>query len=192
MIKDEGAIVLTATQPFASNLIMSNIKMFKYEWIWHKSKCGSSFTAKYRPLSKHENILVFGKGKTKYNPQMNEGEPYKRKYTLSKTNNHKYGIRGAEADNKGTRHPSTVQYFQQKWRRQDQLHPTQKPVPLFEYLIKTYSNENDLILDNCAGSGTTGVAAFNTNRNCIMIEKELEYCDIIKNRMNELTIQNRL
>jgi site-specific DNA-methyltransferase (adenine-specific) len=188
IIKDNGAIVLTASQPFTSALVMSNIKMFKYEWVWGKSKCGSPLTAKYRPMAKHENVLVFGKGVVKYNPEMVEGSPYKRDFTPAKLNNHKFGIKGAKTDNKGTRYPDTVLFFQQKWRRQDQLHPTQKPVALFEYLIKTYTNEGDLVLDNCAGSGTTGVAAKNLNRNFILIEKERRYCKIARDRLKQETL----
>src|SRR5574344_190993 len=197
IIKDNGAIVLTASQPFTSALIMSNLKMFKYEWIWHKSKCGSAFTSKFRPQQKHENVVVFGKGKIKYNPQMVLGEPYYRKRKSNKNglkpNNHKLGvISESETINNGERYPETVQYFQQKWRRQDQLHPTQKPVALFEYLIKTYTNEGDLVLDNCAGSGTTAIACINTNRNYILMEKEQKYYDIIQDRIKEHTNQINL
>ena len=176
IMKKDTAILLFGTGVFAFKLALSNEKMYKYDIIWHKSKCGSSFTAKYRPLAKHENILVFGKGKTKYNPQLLPGEPYKRKWTEHKKNNMKYGFK-VEHNNIGTRHPSTVQFFQQKWRRQDQLHPCQKPVELIEWIIKSYSNEGDIVLDNCCGSGTTGEAAINTNRNWIMIEKEQEFYD---------------
>ncbi len=193
IIKDNGAIVLTASQPFTSALVMSNVKNFKYEWIWHKSKCGSAFTSKYRPQQKHESVLVFSKNnkKTIYNPQMVEGEKYYRKRKSNKNgekpNNHKLGvISESETINNGTRYPSTVQYFQQKWRRQDQLHPTQKPVALFEYLIKTYTNEGDLVLDNCAGSGTTAIACINTNRNYILMEKEQIYFDVANKRIEEL------
>jgi site-specific DNA-methyltransferase (adenine-specific) len=187
IIKDNGAIVLTASQPFTSALVMSNIKMFKYEWIWEKSKCGSPLTAKFKPMSKHENVLVFGNGRIRYNPQMVDGTPYSR---TSKTgvNNMGYGANSefVYGSKDGKRHPKTVQYFQQKWRRQDQLHPTQKPVALFEYLIKTYTNEGDLVLDNCAGSGTTGVACKNLNRNFILIEKEPEYINIINQRLTNI------
>jgi site-specific DNA-methyltransferase (adenine-specific) len=186
--KKDAAIVLFGTQPFTSSLIMSNPKQFKYEWIWHKSKSGSAFTAKYRPVSKHENILVFGKGKTKYNPQKIEGEPYKRNRVAltDKINNHDIGFngKGIFSENDGFRYPITIQFFQQKWRRQDQLHPTQKPVEMMEYLIKTYTNENDLVLDNCMGSGTTCLAAKNLNRQFIGIEKEEEYYNIAVKRLN--------
>ena len=184
LIKDNGAIVLTASQPFTSALVMSNPKMFKYEWVWGKSKCGSPLSAKYRPMAKHENIIVFGKGVIKYNPEMLVGEPYKRDFTPLKLNNHKFGIKGAKTDNKGTRYPDTVLFFQQKWRRQDQIHPTQKPVALFEYLIRTYTNEGDTVLDNCAGSGTTAIACLNTNRNAILIEKDESYYKAALDRFN--------
>ena len=187
IIKENGAIVLFGTQPFTSSLIMSNIKRFKHEIIWHKSKSGSGFTAKYRPIAKHESILVFGKGKIKYNPQMVEGTPYRRVHKVNENciNNHKYGfnIRESITENKGERYPESVQYFPQKWRRQDQLHPTQKPVELCEWLIKSYSNEGDLILDNSMGSGSTGVACINLNRDFIGIELDEKYYNIAKQRI---------
>jgi len=183
IMKKDTAIVLFANGLFAAKLAMSNEKMYKYEIIWHKSKCGSPLTAKYKPLSKHENILIFGKGRTKYNPQMLEGEPYKRKWTPNKTNNMEFGIKGVQTNNKGTRHPSTVQFFQQKWRRQDQVHPTQKPIELLEWLIKSYSNEGDVVLDNTMGSGSCMIAAINTNRKYIGIEMNEEYFNIAKDRI---------
>jgi len=187
VIKQNGAIVMTASQPFTTTLIASNMKMFKYCWVWKKSKCGSPFSAKYRPLCKHEDVLVFSKngGKTQYLPQMTKGEPYKRAYTPTKTNNMKYGISGVETDNKGTRHPTTIIDIRQKWRRQDQVHPTQKPVALMEYLIKTYTNEGETVLDFTMGSGTTGVACKNLNRNFIGIEKDDKYFEIAEKRINE-------
>jgi len=185
IIKDNGAIVLTASQPFTSALVMSNIKMFKYEWIWGKSKCGSPLAAKYRPMAKHENILVFGKGVVKYNPEMLYGEPYKRDFTPIKLNNHKFGIKGAKTNNSGTRYPDTVLFFQQKWRRQDQLHPTQKPIALFEYLIKTYTDKKDLVLDSCIGSGTTAVACQKLGRRFIGIEIDPKYCEIANKRLSQ-------
>jgi site-specific DNA-methyltransferase (adenine-specific) len=189
IIKDDGAIALFGTGLFAYKLALSNEKMYKYEIIWHKSKSGSSFTAKYRPVQKHENILIFGKGKVIYNPQLEEGEPYYRKRKANngdKPNNHKLGvISESETINNGFRYPSTIQFFQQKWRRQDQLHSTQKPIELIEWLIKSYSNEGDIILDNCAGSSTTAIAAINTNRNWIMIEKDEKYYDLSVKRIND-------
>jgi site-specific DNA-methyltransferase (adenine-specific) len=183
IIKPDGNIILFGTGLFAFKLALSNEKMYRYDMIWKKSKCGSPLTAKYMPLKKHELILVFGNGAAKYNPQMTEGLPYKRKWTPNKINNMKYGIGGVITDNKGTRHPTTVLDFPQKWRRQDQIHPTQKPLPLLEWVVKTYSNENDLILDNCMGSGTTCLAAKNTGRKFIGIEKEEKYFNIAKTRL---------
>ena len=161
--------------------------MYKYDWIWHKSKCGSAFTSKYRPQQKHEVILVFGKGRVNYYPIMREGTPYYRKRKANngtKPNNHKLGvISESETINNGFRYPETVIFFQQKWRRQDQYHPTQKPVALLEYLIKTYTNEGKAVLDNCMGSGSTGVACVNTNRNFIGIELDENYFNIAKERI---------
>lgn len=189
IIKDDGAIALFGTGLFAYKLALSNEKMYKYEIIWHKSKSGSSFTAKYRPVQKHENILIFGKGKVVYNPQLEEGEPYYRKRKANKgdkPNNHKLGvISESETTNNGFRYPATVQYFQQKWRRQDQLHSTQKPVELIEWLIKSYSNEGNIVLDNCVGSGTTAIACINTNRNFIVMEKDNIEFNKAKKRIDE-------
>ena len=187
--KKDAAILLFGSGLFLYQLAMSNKKMFKYELIWHKSKSGSSFTAKYRPVQKHENILVFGNGKVKYNPQLEVGEPYYRKRKPNKgdkPNNHKLGvISESETVNYGFRYPSTVQFFQQKWRRQDQKHPTEKPVELFEWLIKSYTNENELVLDNTIGSGTTAFACKRTNRNFIGIEKDKIYFNKATKLLNE-------
>ena len=194
IIKDNGAIVLFGTGLFAYKLALSNEKMYKYEIIWHKSKSGSSFTAKYRPVSKHENILVFGKGRVKYNPQLEEGEPYYRKRKENKgdkPNNHKLGVVSeSETKNDGFRYPSTVQFFQQKWRRQDQVHPTQKPVPLLQWLVRSFTNEGDIVLDNTMGSGSTGVACINTNRNFIGMELDDKYFEIAEKRIND-TIKDK-
>jgi site-specific DNA-methyltransferase (adenine-specific) len=182
IIKDNGAIVLTASQPFTSALVMSNVKMFKYEWIWDKVNRYTGYAScKYAPLKRHENVLVFG-GK-KFNPQMTTGKPYK------KTGDYSSKITGQGkikkvGENTGTRYPHTVLSFNGDDKKNGFLHPTQKPVALFEYLIKTYTNEGDLVLDNCAGSGTTGVACKNLNRNFILIEKEQEYIDIINERLS--------
>lgn len=190
IIKSGSALVLFGTEPFSSYLRISNIKNFKYDWVWEKSKSGSAFTAKYRPVNKHEMISVFGKGVIKYIPQVTEGKPYSRVHNTTEcdVNNHKIGFnkRKVETHNNGFRYPITVQKFQQKWRRQDQLHPTQKPVALFEYLIKTYTKEGELVLDNCCGSGTTGIACKNTKRNFIQIEQDPNYCKIAKERLNTL------
>ena len=187
VIKPNGACVLFSAQPFTTNLIYSNMKCFKYSMVWKKSKCGSPLTAKYKPLTKHEDINVFSlhKKTLKYYPQMSEGKPYKRKFTENKVNNMGFGIKGVETDNNGTRHPTTILDYPQQWRRQDQVHPTQKPVALLEYLIKTYTNEGETVLDFTAGSFSTGVAALNTNRKFVGVEMDEKYFEIGVNRMSD-------
>ena len=185
LVKPKGNILLFGSGLFAYRLALSNEKKFRYELIWKKSKCGSPLTAKYMPMKKHETILVFGDSASYYEPQMQEGEPYKRKFTPNKTNNHHFGICGTEHKNEGWRHPSTVLDFPQKWRRQDQVHPTQKPVELMEFLVKSYCPENGLVLDNCMGSGSTGVACMNTNRRFIGIEKDEKYFGIASKRIED-------
>jgi len=181
--KDNAAIVLTASQPFTSALVMSNPRIFKYEWIWEKEQGVGFQLVKYRPLIKHESCLVFSKRTPKYNPQrvlMSQSLIRKRKSgsngksetsPLSKSNN--------RTDVYTHKSPDNFLYFQ----RDRGLHPTQKPVSLFEYLIKTYTNEGDLVLDNCAGSGTTGIACINSNRKYILMEKEEKYYEIIQDRI---------
>lgn len=183
IIKDNGAIVLTASQPFTSALVMSNPKMFRYEWVWDKKIPGGMAYCRFQPMRQHENILVFCNGKTKYNPQ----------FTLRNIPIKAGGNSQSQINNKGiekplkktytTKQPTTLIEFMKI--RQEAIHPTQKPVALFEYLIKTYTNEGDLVLDNCAGSGTTAIACVNLNRNYILIEKEQEYIDIINKRIHE-------
>ena len=182
IIKPNGAIVLTASQPFTSALVMSNPKMFKYELIWDKVQGKQPFLAKIQPMKSHENIIVFAKSKTKYNPQMWKGKPYtdKRAGQLIKTT-HWVGHKRMDYENKSDRYPITIIKANNPNRAGQ--HPTQKPVALFEYLIKTYTNEGDLVLDNVAGSGTTGVACQNTGRNFILMEQEPEYVEIIKQRL---------
>jgi len=192
LIKHKGNILLFSSGMFTHQLALSNPKLYRYELIWKKSKCGSPFTAKYMPLKKHENILVFGESASYYKPQMSKGEPYKRDFTSYKKNNMEYGVKGCKTDNKGTRHPISVLDFPQKWRRQDQLHPTQKPVPLLEFLIKSYCREEGIVLDFTMGSGSTGVACLNTNRNFIGIELDKDYFNIAKERIKEAKIQRKL
>ena len=187
IIKDNGAIVLTASQPFTSALVMSNIKMFKYEWVWEKSKATGYLNSKIMPMVAHENVLVFGKGKIKYNPQKISGKPYNKGRAHRPTDVYGSQISVLVKNEDGTRYPRTVQYFITA-ESQGRLHPTQKPVALFEYLIKTYTNEGDLVLDNCAGSGTTGVACIKLKRNFILIEQLQEYVDIANKRLDSTTI----
>ena len=185
IIKDNGAIVLTASQPFTSALVMSNIKWFKYEWIWEKHK-GTNFNlVKKQPFKIHENILVFGG--SNYFPQMTEGEPYKLRgsHNINKDGGMWEGNKvGYSKDfDSSKRYPVSKLYFANHNQKENSFHPTQKPVALFEYLIKTYTNENDLVLDNTAGSGTTAIACLNTNRQFIVMEKEQKYYDIILKRV---------
>ena len=192
IIKPNGAIVLFGSQPFTSVLVASNLKMFKYEWIWEKA-VGSNFAvAKYQPLKEHENILVFCKGKSNYYPIKEERKGsgkarLKNGYKSNGTSTEVYG--GLQSNRKGKeyedlKYPSSVQYFNNRDKDRG-MHPTQKPTELFEYLIKTYTNENDLVLDNCAGSGTTTIACLNTNRQFIVMEKEQKYYNIILKRVGD-------
>lgn len=154
---------------------MSNPKMFKYEWIWDKKISGNPLLAKHQPLKVHESVLVFSKNKHLYAPIMRKG---KLRYKGGGHSN--LFNRDMKKSLSDEYYPISILDFSNSKRGP---HPTQKPVALFEYLIKTYTNEGDLVLDNCAGSGTTGVACKNTNRNYILIEKEPEYIEIINNRL---------
>lgn len=189
LLAPKGNIVLFGAGLFAFKLALSNEKLFRYDMVWKKSKCGSPLTAKYMPLKKHEMVLVFGKSASYYSPQMTEGTPYKRKWTPNKVNNMEYGIAGVQTDNKGTRHPITVLDFPQQWRRQDQMHPTQKPVELLEWIVNSFSKEYDTVMDNTMGSGTCGVACLKTNRNFIGIENEKQYFDIAEKRINQTALK---
>ena len=192
IIKDNGAIVLTASQPFTSALVMSNIKMFKYELIWEKEKGTDFGNANKKPMKAHENILVFYKKPPNYNKQFKDGEPYIRKaaknFIIGERTEKEAFKSLPRCSGKINITGDRIQHSVIKITRDNislgtNLHPTQKPVALFEYLIKTYTNEGDLVLDNTAGSGTTGVACKNLNRNFILIEQDEKYCDIIKERV---------
>ena len=186
IIKNNGAIVLTGSQPFTTDLIMSNRKLFRYELIWNKLR-GTNFpNANKMPLKSHENICVFYKKQPTYNPQKTKGKPYTRN-----RNNNKSRLKGSDVVcqtplanitiNNGDRFPLTILDIKKDYGS----HNTQKPVELMEWLIKTFTNENETILDNCMGSGTTGVACNNTNRNFIGIEKDLTYYNIACERINK-------
>jgi len=203
IIKDNGAIVLTVSQPFTSQIIHSNIKNFKYEWIWVKN-AGSNFaTTKYQPMKEHESVLIFGNntGLIKYNPIKQIRAPsgsarQKTPLTFNRKQKHEggdvYNDIGINNISKKMisvdRCPSSVQYFS----RERGLHPTQKPVALFEYFIKTYTNEGETVLDNCAGSFTTAIACINTKRNYICMEKEEKYFDIGEKRIKNHKAQLKL
>lgn len=182
IIKKGGAIVLTASQPFTTNLIASNIEWFKYNLVWVKPQGVDPFMAKIRPLNNIEDVLIFCDGKTIYNPQKTKGKPYSitrdKKTRIKETNG--TVMRETTTVNEGDRLPTRILEFKQ----QKGLHPTQKPTELFEWLIKTYTNEGMCVLDNTMGSGTTGVACINTGRNFIGIEKDEEYFKIAQERIN--------
>ena len=185
--KDNAAMVLTATQPFASMLTMSNLKQFKYDVIWEKTICSGQLNVKHRPLRAHESILVFYDKKPTYNEQKTNGKPYKIKREGNDTENCYCAQKASQKDNDGFRHAKSVIKIPNQ--RVKGGHPTQKPVALLEMLIKTFSDENDIVLDCCMGSGSTGVAAMNLNRKFIGIEKELKYFDMatsnIKSALND-------
>ena len=184
IIKDNGAIVLFAQTPFDKVLGASNLKLLKYEWIWEKEQGTGHLNAKKMPLKSHENILVFYKKLPIYNPQIigNEKRIVKRSGEKLKTTNYGDSIEIAKSEYAG-RYPKDVLKFN---RDKERLHPTQKPVDLLKFLIKSYTNEHDVVLDNCMGSGSTGVACINTNRNFIGIELEEKYFNIAKQRIEKV------
>lgn len=181
IIKPNGAIVLTAQTPFDKVLGASNLKMLRYEWIWEKTQATGHLNANNMPMKAHENILVFYKKKPTYNPQMTHGHERKVSTAHHKRNSSTgdiYGKSDSFKDYDSTdRYPRDVILFKSD-KQKEKLHPTQKPVALFEYLIKTYTNEGEIVLDNTAGSFTTPIACLNTNRKYIAIEKEKKYFNI--------------
>lgn len=187
IIKSNGAIVLTASQPFTSALVMSNPKMFRYEWIWEKDRASAFLDANKKPLKAHENILVFGEILPKYFPIKTINNKPSNVNGKAKGEHIKELLRGGIehriGGGKTDRFPRSVYKCNVPNHGEFGLHPTQKPVALFEYLIKTYTNEGETVLDNCAGSGTTAIACLNTNRNYILMEKEDKYFEMIENRI---------
>lgn len=171
--KDNAAIVLTCSPPLTYVLAMSNIERFKHEWVWNKVKPGAFAIAKYRPLRQHEDVLVFSNGKLNYKPIMVPQKSRKGKiYASSDSASVKYN--DGEERNYDEKYPKTIIEFSNA-NNKNKIHPTQKPIALFEYLIKTYTNEGELVLDNCSGSGTTAIACINTNRSYICMEKDETY-----------------
>ena len=186
IIKPNRAIVLFGSEPFSSNLRLSNIKQYKYDLIWDKNKGSQPQLAKIQPMKSHENISIFGNGKIIYNPQMEIGKPYIRNNKgSSKKDNMITSLKPIKQINTGFRYPKTILTFSRDFSAQSRLHPTQKPVALLEYLIKTYTNENETVLDFTMGSGTTGVACKNLNRNFIGIELDENYFNIAKERIGD-------
>ena len=194
MTKDYSAIVLFGSEPFSSILRTSNMDMYKYDWKWEKPSGANFLNFKYQPAKVHEDIIVFGKlatsysknGNMRYFPQMEKGTPYIQKSGKQKND---YGnstvrtpINSVVTVNSGERYPRSIQKFNLD---KEKNHPTQKPVALMEYLIKTYTNEGDIVLDFTMGSGTTGVACGNLNRDFIGIELDKKYFDIAVNRLSK-------
>jgi len=185
IIKDNSAIVLFSSQPFTSKLINSNMKNYKYTWYWIKNIKGNYLNAKRQPLRQVEEINIFNKHK--YFPQgIKEYNKIGRSGSGAKTTLQNYSN---EWFQEKTGYPSNVLYYDLD---KEKLHPTQKPIALCEYLIKTYTNEGEIVLDNCIGSGTTAIACINTNRNYIGFELDKEYYEIAKNRINKHIIDNNL
>lgn len=185
IIKDNGAIVLFGSEPFSSSLRMSNLKNYKYDWIWEKSKSTGFLNSKKQPLRCYENISVFYKKQPIYNPQMNFGKPYNKGKRKEQTEDDVYGRfnQVVVKNDDGMRYPRNVIYFKTAESEGQTFHKTQKPIALLEYLIRTYTNENDVVLDNCMGSGSTGVACKNLNRDFIGIELKEKYFNVAKERI---------
>ena len=184
VIKDNGAIVLFGSEPFSSKLRMSNIKNYKYDWIWDKNKGSNYASAKYMPLKIHETISVFSKGNKRvdYYPVMREGK-MRNKKSYSKGGGVYGSLKSDGKDNyNNLYYPVSILNYSNASQK-GKVHPTQKPVPLFEYLIKTYTNEGETVLDNCMGSGTTAISCLNTNRNFIGFEMDENYFNIATNRI---------
>lgn len=187
VIKPNGVIVLTAAQPFTSAVVMSNPHMFKYQWVWDKSQVTGFLNAKKQPLRRHEDVLVFYERQPTYNPQFTEGAAYKINRKHSTTNYGTQTENSTESD--GRRYPTSVLSIPQP--REVGGHPTQKPVALMEYLIRTYTDVGATVLDNTMGSGTTGVACVNTGRKFIGIEKDNGYFGIAKSRLADALTARR-
>ncbi len=195
LLKPTGIVVLTAINPFAARLIASNEKWFRYEWVWEKTSAKGHLSASKRPLRAHELVLVFSPQSTTYNPQkwtIEEALRTKRK-TLTMTGS--VGAYGAEKKQRrlddGSRFPRSVVKFGNAASKitERNFHPTQKPVDLMEYFIRTYTNQGDTVLDNCMGSGTTGVACLRTGRNFIGIEKDARYFSIAQERLELVKVE---
>lgn len=172
ILKPRGVFVTTASQPFTSALVMSNPKWFRYEWIWSKSNGGGFLNANRQPLKRHENILIFCEGSSNYNPQMLKGTPYRACSASAGETTRDQTVAGWVTTNEGWRYPKSILEFD----NDTGLHPTQKPLLMLEYLIDTYTSKGDLVLDFCAGSGTTAAAARQLNRRFIVGDSSPEYC----------------
>jgi len=187
IIKVNGVVVLSGSEPFSSELRISNIKNYKYDWKWVKNKATGFLNAKIKPLNNYEDILVFYKDKITYNPIMSKAKKiYKRGYVKEREEAIYRAKNSYTQEDSGMRYPNRILEFSNN-DTHNQLHPTQKPVKLFEYLIKTYTNENETVLDNCLGSGTTAIACINTKRNYIGFEMDKTYFDLASARIDKHT-----
>jgi len=189
VIKDNGAIVLTAVKPFSAMLIMSNPKMYRYDYIWKKNKSTGFLNAKKMPLRQHEEALVFYKKLPTYNPQKTTGHKPANSYTKHTSDGSNYGSTkiGITGGGQTDRYPTSILDVKVLNNdHPDKFHPTQKPVELFEHFIKTYTNEGETVLDNCMGSGTTAVACLNTGRNYIGFEMDKSYYDLSLERIKSI------
>ncbi|HUN56450.1 MAG TPA: site-specific DNA-methyltransferase [Smithella sp.] len=185
IIKSNGCIVLTGQDKFSAKLMMSNEKMHRYNLVWQKTHATGYLNAKKMPLRNHEDILIFYKNLPTYNPQKTTGHKRKKSTANHKRNSKKttnYGNHELTTYDSTERFPKSVLTFATD-KQKSSIHPTQKPVALFEYLIKTYTNPGDIVLDNCVGSGTTAIACLRTNRNYVCIEKEKRYYELILKRI---------
>lgn len=186
LLKPNGIVICTAQIPFNITLGASNMKWLRYEWIWEKTSATGHLNAKKMPMKAHENVMVFYNKLPTYNPQKTTGHERKVSSATHKRNSKKtelYNDHKLTSYDSTERYPRSVQIFKTD-KQKSKLHSTQKPVALLEYIIKTYTNEGDLILDPVAGSGTTGQACINLNRRCILIEKEEKNINIIKQRLH--------
>ena len=183
--KPDAAICLFGAEPFSSKLRLSNLEEFKYDWVWDKVKGTGFLNAKKQPMRNHEIISVFYKKQCLYNPQKTQGHARKQSYRSADLQAEVYGkMKNNNYYDSTERYPRSIQVFSTDTQNSS-LHPTQKPVALLEYLIRTYTNEGDTVLDNCMGSGSTGVACVNTDRNFVGIEIDEKYYSVAKQRIRE-------
>ena len=188
IIKPNGAIVLTAQGLFTAKLIMSQPKLFKYKWVWEKSKPTNFLNAKKQPLRKHEDVCVFYKKQPVYNPQMTKGEPYDKGVRKNQLSGSYGDFQPVHVSSEGERYPTDIVYFKTSESEGDVVHPTQKPVELGRYFIRTYSNPGDVVLDNTFGSGSFLVAALLEGRNFIGIEKNEDVALFKKDRIDYISV----
>lgn len=191
VLKPRGVFVTTASQPFTSALVMSNLEWFRYEWIWDKDRPSGFVNANRRPLVLHENVLIFCDGQTTYNPQKTIGKPSAPGWCKTKSGSSQPALAAIHKKYDEMKFPKSIIY-EKKNGPSTYVHPTQKPVALLEYLVRTYTNEGDTVLDFCFGSCTTGVAAMNTGRRFIGVEKDEDYFNIGVKRITEAQQQLRL